>query len=368
MRTFLYIFIIISFMASCSLKKTGQVSNKLDENSIEFVFLLGKNLPCDSILWGASIDFVNDSLLIIEELSGTSTYGVYRVYSDKLVKEGSFLTIGNGPFEAVQPYLWGNGDKNILYVTDFSGRLRCIYKMNVEKIYHKDLWETIHAPDAGEHLLFPSVAMMNDTLCFIVGSGLYSDNILSVIDFKLGTTEEVDEFKFPGFNSPSELKVAKHMVYCDAELLKYPTENKIVYAGRLGRYIEIFEIEGKEIRKRTPVCSTYPSFRITSDQQQILNDDCLRGVLVRVTKNRIYSLMRPYTEKEAGEHDSYKERPNYYGDELIVYDWDGNLINAYRLDVPIVSFGVTNDDSVLYGTTLDEEDFVVRKYNLKNAE
>ena len=66
MRTFLYIFIIISFMASCSLKKTGQVSNKLDENSIEFVFLLGKNLPCDSILWGASIDFVNDSLLIIE--------------------------------------------------------------------------------------------------------------------------------------------------------------------------------------------------------------------------------------------------------------------------------------------------------------
>ena len=243
MRTFLYIFIIISFMASCSLKKTGQVSNKLDENSIEFVFLLGKNLPCDSILWGASIDFVNDSLLIIEELSGTSTYGVYRVYSDKLVKEGSFLTIGNGPFEAVQPYLWGNGDKNILYVTDFSGRLRCIYKMNVEKIYHKDLWETIHAPDAGEHLLFPSVAMMNDTLCFIVGSGLYSDNILSVIDFKLGTTEEVDEFKFPGFNSPSELKVAKHMVYCDAELLKHPTENKIVYAGRLGRYIEIFEID-----------------------------------------------------------------------------------------------------------------------------
>ena len=57
-----------------------------------------------------------------------------------------------------------------------------------------------------------------------------------------------------------------------------------------------------------------------------------------------------------------------YKRQLIVYDWDGNLINAYRLDVPIVSFGVTNDDSVLYGTTLDEEDFVVRKYNLKNAE
>lgn len=29
-------------MASCSLKKTGQVSNKLDENSIEFVFFIGQ--------------------------------------------------------------------------------------------------------------------------------------------------------------------------------------------------------------------------------------------------------------------------------------------------------------------------------------
>lgn len=140
------------------------------------------------------------------------------------------------------------------------------------------------------------------------------------MDFKLGTTTEVDAFKFPGFNSPSELRVAKHLVYCDAELLKHPTENKIVYANRLDIYRERFEIEGKEIRKRIPVSSIHPSFRITSDQRQVLNDNCLRGALVRVTKNRIYSLVRLYTEKEAGEHALYKGYPNYYGDELMVYD------------------------------------------------
>ena len=36
--------------------------------------------------------------------------------------------------------------------------------MNVEKIYHKRLRETIHSD--GEHLLLPSVAMMNDTLLY----------------------------------------------------------------------------------------------------------------------------------------------------------------------------------------------------------
>lgn len=88
------------------------------------------------------------------------------------------------------------------------------------------------------------------------------------MDFKLGTTTEVDAFKFPGFNSPSELRVAKRLVYCDAELLKHPTENKIVYANRRGRYIEIFEIERKEIRKRIPVSSIHPSFRIISSIQE----------------------------------------------------------------------------------------------------
>lgn len=368
MRTFLCIFVIIGLMFSCTPRRTGQPFTQAEEDSVEHISLLGKNLPYDSILWGAAINFVNDNRIIIEELSSPLVYGVYGTNSEKLVKEGAFLRIGNGPFEFIQPYLWGNAETNVIYAADFSGRLRCIYKINIEDIYNKESWKLIQVPDAGELLLFPSIAMMNDTLGFIVGSGLYSDNILSVMDFKLGTTEEVDGFKFPGFNAPSELKVAKHVVYCDAQLLKHPTENKIVYAGRLGRYIEIFEIEGKEIRKRIPVSSIDPSFRITADQSQVLNDDCLRGVLVRVTKNRIYSLMRPYTEREAGEHSSYKEYPNYYGDELMVYDWEGNLINAYRLDVPIVSFGVTNDDSVLYGTTLDKEDLVVRKYDLKNPE
>ena len=139
--------------------------------------------------------------------------------------------------------------------------------MNVEKIYHKDLWETIHAPDAGEHLLFPSVAMMNDTLCFIVGSGLYSDNILSVIDFKLGTTEEVDEFKFPGFNSPSELKVAKHMVYCDAELLKHPTQTIHQFDNRRA---SLYASIRKQIEEGRQIYIVYPLIK-ESEKMDIKN-------------------------------------------------------------------------------------------------
>ena len=53
--------------------------------------------------------------------------------------------------------------------------------------------------------------------------------------------------------------------------------------------------------------------------------------------------------------------------KLVVFDWNGNIIEAYRLDQPICNFGVDGTKNILYGTTLDGEDFVVRKYNLTNA-
>ena len=52
---------------------------------------------------------------------------------------------------------------------------------------------------------------------------------------------------------------------------------------------------------------------------------------------------------------------------MVVFDWNGNIIEAYRLDQPICNFGVDGTKNILYGTTLDGEDFVVRKYNLTNA-
>jgi hypothetical protein len=94
----------------------------------------------------------------------------------------------------------------------------------------------------------------------------------------------------------------------------------------------------------------------------------LGGIVAKMTNDRIYCLVLPYTRKEENEQPFYKGMPNYFADELVVFDWNGNIIEAYRLDQPICNFGVDGTKNILYGTTLDGEDFVVRKYNLKNVE
>ena len=92
------------------------------------------------------------------------------------------------------------------------------------------------------------------------------------------------------------------------------------------------------------------------------------GIVAKVTNDRIYCLVLPYTRKEENEQSFLiKVCRNYFADELVVFDWNGNIIEAYRLDQPICNFGVDGTKNILYGTTLDGEDFVVRKYNLTNA-
>ncbi len=52
--------------------------------------------------------------------------------------------------------------------------------------------------------------------------------------------------------------------------------------------------------------------------------------------------------KEENEQPFYKGMPNYFADELVVFDWNGNIIEAYRLDQPICNFGSWDKKYVIW--------------------
>ena len=87
------------------------------------------------------IDFVKDGHLFIQELSNDLLYGVYRIEDDSLIKEGGFLTKGEGPFEVVHPDLWGNEDDSFVHVSNYAGIIKEIYSIKMADIYHKEKME-----------------------------------------------------------------------------------------------------------------------------------------------------------------------------------------------------------------------------------
>ena len=365
MKNYIYYLLLLALSISCTANKKGIDKTEKQTDQLVYTHVSGENLKNDSTLWGMKIDFVKDGHLFIQELSNDLLYGVYRIEDDSLIKEGGFLTKGEGPFEVVHPDLWGNEDDSVFYVSNYAGIIKEIYSIKMADIYHKEKWNIIPFPDSQGCLFYPSIAIMNDSICVVSGSKLSSVNILSYVNLQTGEISDLD-FPFPGFVLPSDFKTAEHMIYCDAQLLKHPSQNKLLYVCRLGRYVKIVEIENRQISRQISLYSILPQYEVVNGDRKI-KDDCLGGIVAKVTNDRIYCLVLPYTRKEENEQPFYKGMPNYFADELVVFDWNGNIIEAYRLDQPICNFGVDGTKNILYGTTLDGEDFVVRKYNLTNA-
>lgn len=355
------LFLLVLVLASCSSNKAKHQEQGSEADSLSFVSLAGETLSCDSTLWGLSLDMIGEHRLLVEELSSPLLYGIYDIREDKLVKEGSLLRKGNGPHEVSSPE-YQCTDSTFL-IANYSGTLRTIYRMKHHDLFHEEDWETIKFPTDHGYLLFPYFVMLNDSLCVMTGSKPDSDKILTYVNLKSGAMGELD-FSFPGFHLSTDLKTAEHLVYCDAQLAKHPSDEKFVYTCRLGRYVEIIEMCGSEIVRQTSLFDIHPLYKVDG-HRRIIEDECLQGAVTKVTENRIYCLITPYTQQEAMEKETYKGYPNYFSDELYVFDWSGKQVGAYRLDVPVCSFCVDETDSTIYASTLDEEDFIVRKFRLK---
>lgn len=228
MKNYIYYLLLLALSISCTANKKGIDKTEKQTDQLVYTHVSGENLKSDSTLWGMKIDFVKDGHLFIQELSNDLLYGVYRIEDDSLIKEGGFLTKGEGPFEVVHPDLWGNEDDSVFYVSNYAGIIKEIYSIKMADIYHKEKWNIIPFPGFSRCLFYPSIAIMNDSICVVSGSKLSSVNILSYVNLQTGEISDLD-FPFPGFVLPSDFKTAEHMIYCDAQLLKHPSQNKLLY-------------------------------------------------------------------------------------------------------------------------------------------
>ena len=275
MRNYIYYLLLLVLSLSCTSNK-----RKIDKNTqlgkLAYTNVNGTNLKNDSTIWGMKVDLVTDNRLIIQELSNELLYGVYRVEGEKLIKEGGFLTKGVGPFEMIHPDLWGNEGDSVFYISNYSGMVKEIYTVKKTDIYNKEKWKIIKFPDPQECLFYPSIAILDDSICIVSGSKLNSINILSRVNLQTGSISDLD-FSFPGFNLPSGFKIVEHMIYCDAQLLKHPRQNKLLYVCRLGKYAKILEMENGQIGKQIPLYSILPQYEAVNNERKI-KDDCLGGV------------------------------------------------------------------------------------------
>lgn len=367
------IYFTLLFFISCSSgnkHKTELVlNNELNEKEHEQSFLSGELLSSDSdIPLGNIVDLI-DNNIIISSYRQNNAFSVYQLKGDSLIEKEAFLRHGEGPFEMIQPFSFYNKQENKLYVYDHVGYLKSMYSIdlqNFQNLYNTSTRVEIQTPDLKDYFWPGRMRKMNDNSFLMLGSKVRSRNLLSKINLTNNAAFELNS-PYPEQDGAFSVdQMVKQGVYLDGVIEKHPDLDKVVYACSTGKYAEIIDLMHSELN-RTLISAIYPKYRTQDGINRAYLDDCLQGMQVRVTENYIYTLLYPLTKGDVRNKKSYKGYPSYCGDELLVFNWQGEFIKKYALDNPVYSYVVDEKDDFLYAMTthIDGEGELMKRYKLK---
>lgn len=350
MKHLIYIFILI--LIACNGKHRG--ANISVENGP-----ILKHEPCESTLYSfaSSIDIL-DSFILISSYKDT----VIRLYSiDSFNPIYSYGTIGQGPFEFLQPlYTYCNGaeigindvNKNELIKLKISGdsslvsiteseRISLQSKSNIKGRF-KLREMAITRLDSSSYITLHR-GLDNDFFC------LYDKNMSYLSSFGL---------------SPVKVKSDKPLPRVCARLggvLATNGKGSFCYAAYGFPYLSCYTYNKGEISVN---CESF----FEDTHYEIINDDLLfdkdrtkgRCLDVKMDDKYIYVLYSDALLREYSNSDIETSMSNL----IIKFDYSGNVISKYSLDCYVSNFVICNKNQILYAIGYFPEQTIV-KFNLE---
>jgi hypothetical protein len=185
---------------------------------------------------------------------------------------------------------------------------------------------------------------------FLVGTGRFPEGRYTVINTNGQILNQFGEYPFQdGFQIPFPVL---GMAY-QSVLGVHPDGTLMVSATTSSANLEILDIESQELEVVTRIHS-YPTYF----RNESMDVDNLSAPIeshnrwgypdIDVTSNFIYAL---YSGKKIQDNRNHF----WFGNKVLVFDWEGNPVNMLMLDREVKSISVDNGDNTLFGITENEE-------------
>jgi len=235
----------------------------------------------------------------------------------------------------------------------------------------------IHAFRQNNALWLMEAEFINDstllTACVIPNPKNTKPEWFKLLHLLTGQLTDIEGFSpDDGFDGPL---MTKQWIYnSSARLKKHPHRNRFIYGCNEGLYAEIFDLEDNRIVNRKIILDQYPSYHPGADgiSPEGAPDGQLGGFKVSVTSRYIYILLSRNTKGDLraigrGETPEKFKGPGKgtsFSEEVLVFDWEGDLCRKLNLTPFVVNIAVTEDDSILYGITESKEyEPILVRYN-----
>ncbi len=322
--------------------------------------LVGKEMQVKD-LWGFRIVAAYKDYLFLQENRGTSQLNVYQISEDSLKLFKGLIDRGRGPREFYYANFSLSGDTLFVSNANPSG-MQAIYGISLNdmsKIDDRNTWKEYTFPDP---MLFTydNYAPCGEGKFIVAGGEAMSDQIISLADCISGKLRPL--YFWPKDDTEASL-LSKQMVYMSCELVS--RGDRICYAHSYARYMFIASVEGDSFEQKAMIYSNLPRYGVKPDGNISYGPDGERGIVLASTQKYIFAQVGR-TRQEVKKSELYKGYPDWFYDEVEVYDWEGNFIANYQTDKPFSNFVVSSDNHYLYTITQDLETLerVVMRYEL----
>ena len=347
------LFVLVFCMTGCTSEKTADVPE---------YHLAGIEMKSDEIL-GTSLEEVTDTSLATIQY-GQEYMSLYEIEGDSLKLRRKFAYKGRGPNEFIFMTVKMRRDGVMDLINSGSyGDL-----MTMQSVSIKDLWagkplsEVWKKTDLSwmENFFFGNdFTLAEDGTYYFLGDKFGTANLITAVDLQSEKSTGLGYWIEDKYDGPV---LPKQGIYL-ANSSIFSNGDKILYVCGENRYAELLTVSSGEITDRKVLYDDHPIYSAAPDglNYRLLPDNH-RGIRACVTDSLIYFRLDVSDVRML----PYKGYSWYYGDEIEVFDWDGNYLKKYITDRPFHTMKVSEGDSLLYTVTkdLETEEPIIMRYEM----
>lgn len=208
---------------------------------------------------------------------------------------------------------------------------------------------TIQLPKGQQHLQAVKAGS------FIIATGLYEQGRYLLYSPENGTADY--QLSYPAHPVyPSIQEKTKSVLYASSVLKVRPDNQAFVCADLCSGNIEFCRIVGERIEQTKSHCFHHPKVYINEKKNPDVSysrDNKMGFTDISVSDDRVFAIYSGKTYRETGSRTQQCRK-------LMVFDWEGNLLNTFDLDSPLVNISYDKGENTIYGLAYKPEPVLVK--------
>lgn len=296
--------------------------------------------------------FFLDSLFIIREGNNDCMLHIIDPKTGKVIHG---IGKGNGPKEIVS--LGSIEVKNEkVYIYDIARKI--IYQMDPlssvsDSVMYYDEYLRLNMEEFRPFLL-------NMTGNGIIATGLFEEGVFMFLDPASGKYHFFVDY--PEFENTAHLKkMDKAVLFLGERVTIKPDETKLACAYFNAGVISFCHIEKNTVSEYKKIVYFGPKFKTGTDSNlpAIVYEGTNKTAFCSIASTDKYV----YVSYSGRSYETHKNEAVNECEYVLVYDWNGNPVKYYHLDIPLFDFSLDAVNNVIYGISIQSEGMII-KYDL----